>query len=59
MLAERCRTLPPDGENPDAAGMAKMWTEAVLEHQRGALRSHARSTPAFSRCSPGMRRHTT
>jgi len=37
MLTERCQALPPDGEVPDAAGMAKMWTDAVLEHQRGAL----------------------
>jgi len=37
MLTERCRALSADGEVPDAAGMAKMWTEAVLEHQRGAL----------------------
>ena len=37
MLTERCRALPSEDAIPDAAGMAKLWTDAVREHQRGDL----------------------
>ena len=29
--------LPADGDVPNAAAMAKLWTDAVREHQRGEL----------------------
>jgi predicted O-linked N-acetylglucosamine transferase (SPINDLY family) len=52
-LVERCRALPPDCEVPDAAGMAKLWTEAVLQHQRGELAAARHSYAHVLSLQPG------